>query len=370
MTACLSLFLSISYLAIVSSFAIAGGSCFLFLGSQLLVRKRLLLKTRNSKISTAAPGLAEVHGIATGPDSISSPITGKPCFLYRTTAWEERAGQKKEEWRKVAEETLHVPFFIDDCTGQLLIEPLGADLDLHHDFCEEYEASFFCSNFSPNRDEVPRRVAAFLSRHAVIPGRRVRIEERLIKPEDSLFVAGTIAQNPGIEVRSAAALRNHPVLNSVATRFTAPPPAPQVIRLAFGAAASSSQHMGQQAKIAAALTRAGVAKPDVWSPVAVPSAAVEESVSPTATSADADSCKKTSHPRETTAVEKQTTAAGFSLTPPLLLRKGADNMLAISFRSQKESLGALARKSAALVWGGAAITALGLYALIVQIRLR
>jgi hypothetical protein len=76
------------------------------------------------KIRSAALGLVEVNGRCRSLHH-SAPITGKPCFLYRTVAWQQRTG-KKQEWEKVADETLHLPFFIDDSTGQLLIEPLGS----------------------------------------------------------------------------------------------------------------------------------------------------------------------------------------------------------------------------------------------------
>jgi len=195
-TVCLSLFISINILTVLSSIAIAGGLYFFFAGFQLLARKRLLLTTPTSRIRSAALGLVEVTGAAAGPYTISAPITGKPCFLYHTAAWQQRDG-KKQEWEKVADETLHLPFFIEDSTGQLLVEPLGADLDLHRDFREEYAASFFSSNL----DDVPPRVSVFLSRHGIAPGRRLRIEERSIKPEDALFVAGTLTENPGVQVR-------------------------------------------------------------------------------------------------------------------------------------------------------------------------
>jgi hypothetical protein len=49
--------------------------------------------------------------------------------------------------------------------------------------------------------------------------------------------------------------------------------------------------------------------------------------------------------------------------------KGAnDPTFVISFRSQKEFVSALAWKSAAMAWGGAAITLLGLYTLLAQME--
>jgi len=350
---CLSLFIPINELAILSSLAIAGGLCFFFFGFRLLARKRLLLSTPTSKIRSAALGLVEINGMAAGPYTMPAPITGKPCFLYHTTAWQQRDG-KKDEWDKVADETLHLPFFIDDLTGQLLVEPLGADLDLHRDFREEYAASFFSSNFS-NPDDVPPRVSVFLSRHGIAPARRLRIEEHSIKPADALFIAGTLTENPGVQVRSFSPRRDYS-RNSAPNNSSEQIPAPQIIRLSNGSVPSTTQEMSQQAKIAAALTRAGIAKPEAWSAAGVPyqTVAVEENAPPTPVSAHNDLPR----PSE------------FNLTPPVVLMKGENNpTFVISFRSQKEFVSALAWKSAAMVWGGAAITLLGLYMLLLQMEL-
>jgi hypothetical protein len=360
-TVCLSLFIPMNQLTILSSAAIAGGLYFFFVGFQLLARKRLLLTTPTSKIRSAALGLVEVNGIAAGPYTMPAPITGKPCFFYHTTAWQRREG-KKEEWEKVADETLHLPFFIDDFTGQLLIEPLGADLDLHRDFREEYAASFFSSSW----DDVPPRVSVFLSRYGIAPARRLRIEERSIKPEDALFIAGTLTENPGVQVRPFSP-RSDSSRTSAPNKFSEQLPAPQIVRLASGAPPSTTQEMSQQSKIAAALTRAGITKPEAWSAAGVPyqSVAVEENAPPAPVAAPDE-------PRwpEARLHEDQAKPSDFNLTPPVVLMKGAnDPTFVISFRSQKEFVSALAWKSAAMVWGGAAITLLGLYTLLAQMEL-
>ena len=360
MSVCLSLFIPINELAILSSLAIAGGLYFFVSGFRLLARKRLLLTTPTSKIRSAAMGLVEVNGMAAGPYTMPAPITDKPCFLYHTTAWQQRDG-KKEEWDKVADETLHLPFFIDDSTGQLLVEPLGADLDLHRDFREEYAASFFSSNFS-NRDDVPPRVSVFLSRHGIVPARRLRVEERSIKPEDALFIAGTLTENPGVQVRSFSPRSDYSLAPNNSSEQL---PAPQIIRLAHGPARSSTQEMTQQAKIAAALSRAGITKPEAWSAAGVPyqTIAVEENAPPAPVFAD-NGAHNSAHD------EAQPKPSDFNLTPPVVLMKGENNpTFVISFRSQKEFVSALAWKSAAMVWGGATITLLGLYMLLLQMEL-
>ncbi len=369
MSVCLSLFIPINELTVLSSVAIAGGLYFFFTGFRLLARKRLLLSTPTSKIRSAALGLVEVNGVVAGPYTIPAPITGSPCFLYHTTAWQQR-GDKKDEWEKVADETLHLPFFIDDSTGQLLIEPLGADLDLHRDFREEFGASFFFS-----QDEVPPRVSVFLSRHGIVPARRLRIEERSIKPQDSLFIAGTLTENPGVQVRPLSPLGDSPH-NPAPETLAEPFPSPQIVKLSGGAAPTSTREMSQQARIAAALTRAGITKPEAWSAAGVPyqvpyqTVAVEEYAPPAPVSAYAEVPPNEVRPNEARPNGNQAKPSNFNLSPPVVLMKGANHpTFVISFRSQKEFVSTLAWKSAAMIWGGAAIALLGLYMLWAQLQI-
>jgi hypothetical protein len=120
--------------------------------------------------------------------------------------------------------------------------------------------------------------------------------------------------------------------------------------------------MGQQAKITAALTRAGISKPEAWSAAGVPyqALAVDENATPAAVGDRAHGEERSS---EQSSHEEK--SSDFNLTPPLVMMKGAnDSAFVISFRSHKESVIALTRKSAALIWGGAAITLLGFYMLL------
>ena len=358
MTFCFFPFIPINHLTILSSFAIAGGLYFFFAGFHLLARKRLLLATPTSKIRSAALGLVEVTGVAVGPHTTTAPITGKPCFLYQTTAWQQR-NVNKEEWEKIAEETLHIPFFLDDSTGQLLIEPLGADLDLRHDFRQEYAASLFSSDIA-GQDEVPPRVSVFLLRHGITPSRRLCIEEGAIKPNDALFITGTLMENPGVQVRPLSPHSGTPPKSAPGKLpEQSAVPAPQIIRLSSESAPSTAPAMSQQSRIAAALTRAGITKPEAWSAAHVPYAnvTVEENTPPEASSTPADEARQTDQPKP----------SDFDLAPPVVLMKGANHpTLVISFRSQKEFAIALGWKSAAMIWGGAAITLLGLYMLWAQ----
>jgi hypothetical protein len=364
-TVCLLLVLPINQLTVLSALATVGGLYFFFVGFRMLSRKRVLLNTPTSKIRSATMGLVEVNGMATGPYTMLAPITGKPCFLYHTTAWQQREGKEKQ-WEKVVDETLHVPFFVDDSTGQLLIEPLGANLDLHRDFREEYDKSFFSSDL----DSIPARVGAFLNQHGIVASRSLRIEERLIKPEDELFIAGTLTENPGVQLRPVTP-RSYGAASSTPVNSSFAATAPQVVQLSSGPAPTSTHEMSQQAKIAAALTRAGITKPEAWSVAGVPyesapyqSMAVEKGPLAAVTL----SVQSGSGPVQRSG--NGDSGSGSNPAPPVVLMKGAnDSTFVISFRSQKEFLSSLAWKSAAMVWGGAAITLLGIYMLLLQMEL-
>jgi hypothetical protein len=397
--ALLGLYILVNTLTVLSFLAIAGGVYFFCIGFQLLARKRLLLAIPNSRIRSAAMGLVEVNGVAAGPHTIPAPISGKPCFLYHTIAW-QKPERKGDEWEKVADETLHLPFFVDDTTGQLLVEPLGADFDLHRDFRQEYATSIFFTS-----DDVPPGVRTFLARHGVDASREFRVEEYSIKPHDPLFIAGTLAENPGIELHAGARRLDSLRTAQMTMHQIAPPqahtatagmgqvstsqprgdsqndsPEPQVIRLYGGAPASSALGMTQQAKIAAALTRAGINKPEAWSAAGVPYQGVavrensglgpiqirtvEYSTEVTRNEAPANASSGDNSFR------READPSSFNLSPPVVLMKGEnDPTFVISYRSQKEFVSALAWKSMGMVWGGAAILLLGLYMLVLQLEL-
>lgn len=350
--------LPVNGLAILALVA-AGGGAYLFVrGFRLLARKRLLLNTPTSKIRSAAMGLVELSGLAAGPYTIPAPITGKSCFLYKTTAWQRKQSGKNREWVKVAEENLHVPFYLDDNTGKVLVNPLGAELDLHRDFREQFSASLF----SPV-ETLPPQVSEFLARNGVAHRDVIRIEECAIKPKNALFIVGTLDQNPGYTVQPLFPA-SHEELDprSAATQSLAltqsSAPAPEIVRLSEASAPITLAEMSQQAKIAAALTKAGIHKPEAWAAAGIAGAATGvQRVQEVAI-------------HEQRPAENLNHSGEFDLRPPTVLMKGQNNStFLISWRSQQAVIRALAWKSAAMIWGGGGLVLLGLYMLLAQMAL-
>jgi hypothetical protein len=299
-------------------------------GFGLLRRKRLIEDTPTSKIRSASLGLVEVSGLAAGPRTMQAPITGRACYYYHTTAWKLKQAGKSNQWEKVADESLHLPFFLDDNTGKVLIDPTGAEMDIHCDFHEEYGSSLL--SLSVN---LPPSVEGFLARHGVSEGKRFKVEEYCIKPKNALFILGTLAENRGQvgEVAAASAAPDRPA-------------APPEVRRPGQNATSPWPRMSDQQTVSAALMRAGINNPAAWAVAGVDPASTP--VGSPSSSGGAAAAGVAPEP--------------FDPHPPVVLTKGTHSpAFFISWRSQREVVRSLGWKSASMIWGGPALTLLSVY---------
>ena len=319
-------------------------------GFRLLQRKRLILNTPSSKIRSASMGLVEISGLATGPYVMRSPLRQLECYYYRSTAWERRQRGKNSEWVKVAEESLHVPFYVDDDTEKLLVDPRGAEMDLHCDFQEEYNRSILLS--SP---DIPASVREFLLRRGVDPEKHVKVEEHCIKPKNFLFVLGTLSQNPGVDASIAPPWAERP---GATPHASGGPPVehddvPEIIRLSTPSETVPAVAMTQQQKIAAALSRAGIGNSTSWTASPQSSAKAERGVSGATATAENQPAPDD--------------LGSFDLHPPVVLMKGShEPTFFISWRSQRELVTSLGWKSGLMIWGGPALTLLCIYILLAR----
>jgi hypothetical protein len=213
----------------------AMGVYLFYRGFRMLQFKRLVLNTPLSKVRAASMGLVELSGMAVGPSTIPAGITGDDCYYYRATAWELQQSGNSRQWKQVANESLFVPFFVQDDTGRMLVNAQGADMDVHCNFKSEYVESFF-----GGRDMPVGPAEDFLLRHGV-SGHRVRVEEYCIKPDYPLFVLGTLGENTA---RASSVPQKHVSAASYAinVRSSSRPPA-------FGVLGMFGGSYGRQAEI-------------------------------------------------------------------------------------------------------------------------
>ena len=403
-----------------------GAGVYLFCrGFRMLKRKRLILNTPTSKIRSASLGLVEVSGLAVGPHTIVSPIAKKPCYYYRTTAWKLEQSGKNKQWKKVADEHLHVPFYLDDNTGRVLVDPRNAEMELHLDFFEQYW------NLLLSTTEIPESVRNFLAMKGVSLDASIKIEERCIKPKNAFFVLGTLAENPALEVTeqpmpqsvSALAARSAETLGRV--EHNKSPDATELRNRASFAAAMGAHSVGVHApahtvvasKPPAAVDDGEQRRRDLFAtsffgsstrhadhvnarstmpainanhnsklsidgaeqhrrelfassvfglPLAKQAPAEEATI---ATSADAaaPSSEENGAANGDPATQARDAAENetFDLRPPVVLMKGTHNPeYFISWRSQREVIQELGWKSAAYIWGGPLLTLCSLWILL------
>jgi hypothetical protein len=348
-------------LAVLGAFA---GAYLFYRGFRLLQRKRLILNTPASKIRSASMGLVEINGLAGGPYTMLAPITGVPCYYFRTTAWQWQRRGKSSEWVKVADESLHVPFYLDDNTGRVLVDPQGAEMDIHRDFHDEFSCALFASSF-----DAPSNVFSFLARNGVSTDKKIKVDEYCIKPKNALFILGTLAQNPGLSVSATPVRSLNPEQHTVSLRI---PSISGVLSLGTGVTSSRSMlltafqsepapartHLPcannpaktvdatEQQRVTAALVKAGIASPAAWAAAGMSTAVVATPASASTGGAAAAA----------TAPEQ------LDLHPPVVLMKGAhDPAFLISWHSQRDVVSSLSWKSTLMIWGGPALTLLCAY---------
>ena len=149
-----------------------------FRGFPHLKRKRLIQNTPTSTIRGAALGAVEVSGTVVGPYTLISPLSESDCFYYHAVA-----RSTGEEEKKVAEEVLYAPFFLDDGTGRLMVDPRGAEMELRPSVDEEY---------SPATGDAFTR--HFLVRRGLSSSLPATLQEYCIRPGDHLFVLATLTR--------------------------------------------------------------------------------------------------------------------------------------------------------------------------------
>jgi hypothetical protein len=376
---------------------LCAGLFIFFQGFRLLQRRHLILDTPLSKIRSASMGMVELSGLAVGPYTMPAPITARPCYCYRTFVWEWKQSGKNKQWVKVAAECMHVPFFLDDNTGKVMVDPRGADLDLHRDFQEE-----FCDSFFTTKEEAPPNVRDFLLRYGVSTTNKIKVEEFCIKPKNALFLLGTLDENPGLEltpqpiqddetaafivgnalsfslnperVRNALSpltgdgnifrglltggLQHDPAFDPIYDKALSAASA-RVIHLSPDHGPTKAADMTQQQKIAAALMKAGISNPVAW-------AASGATPSAVALSSDPNGSLHASTPNGSAQVSPQPAPPdAFDPHPPVVLMKGKNNpTFLISWRSQRDLARSLGWKCPLMIWGGPVLALLSLYALL------
>jgi hypothetical protein len=252
-----------------------------FLGWRALKVKRLIRNIPRSTIRAAALGPVEIVGKASGPYTLVSPIANNECLYYRLVVLVGERGA-----HKIVDE-MCAPVFIDDGTGKVMMDPRGAELAM-----DPYEGT---------HSECLGHVAA---RHGFSKGDVVSAQEFRIRADDTIFVLGTLRENPWADKK----------VDAYATALS---------RIGPGFVSEGEADIQRRS--------------------------VYEYLDPAAPSG----CL-------------QVSAAEFDLHPPVILMKGSPFI--ISNRSQREVISDLSWKSVVYIWGGPIVTLLGVWGILKHLQ--
>lgn len=93
-------------------------------------QSRLVQDIPRSKIRSMAMGLVEIHGQFLADKYLLSPFSQTKCLYCRYEVQEFQKRGKSYEWVTIYNNEKRIPFWAKDETGQVYVEPTGAEFNL------------------------------------------------------------------------------------------------------------------------------------------------------------------------------------------------------------------------------------------------
>lgn len=110
---------------------VAAGVFLYRLGKGYQQKYRLIGQTPVAPIGQIAPGFVHVRGTVACAEPLTSPLTQSPCCYYRTTIERlTRSTQGVASYTTIYSEPGAKTFYLDDGTGRVLVDPVGAEYDV------------------------------------------------------------------------------------------------------------------------------------------------------------------------------------------------------------------------------------------------
>ncbi|MBU0536223.1 MAG: E3 ubiquitin ligase family protein [Nanoarchaeota archaeon] len=172
------------------------GLFFFYKGFVWFRLKRLIENMPTSKVRSLAMGLVEVFGevVPYNNQLLASPLSKKKCVYYDFRIEEERGSGKNRHWVTLAGGTDMLHFILKDDTGQVLVDPKGAEIDAAADL---KGSSGLIKSSSP-------LVAEYLAKRNIRTSflglnSHLRYHEKYIEPKDKVYILGTADDNPFVD---------------------------------------------------------------------------------------------------------------------------------------------------------------------------
>ncbi len=178
----------LGFKSIVVGFVVIGASFYYsykwYANDPILFRVSRQPLTEIRTITSEIP--AAFSGIITSPQTIISKYTNTPCVFYHSIKEEEQGSGDNKKWVIIENECRHVPFSVDDGSGQINVNLRFVDSDLS---TFKIEKKFEDHRFVDyGHSEVDAEKKAF---HKPL-GVKQRISEYVLSPGKKIFVYGFV----------------------------------------------------------------------------------------------------------------------------------------------------------------------------------
>lgn len=133
------------------SFIGFGGGIYLFFkGFRRFRQYRVVADTPEIPIRSMPMGLVHIRGQARCDEMLTSPITRTPCYLYQVVVEEWHSDSEGGgHWNHVVTDLQTVKFYLEDTSGNVLVDATDAELDLPRHSQREVRASVGASQLGP-----------------------------------------------------------------------------------------------------------------------------------------------------------------------------------------------------------------------------
>ncbi len=171
---------------------LGAGLFFFFKGFRTWRHMRLIQDTPTSRIRSMALGRVELYGQAVEKAELTAPLTGAACVYYRYQIEEEVQGNKHRSWRTVDSGSSSAwPFYLEDDTGRVAVDPREATLELPPDYREiNPDLTGALGNFLAERGVDTHSFFVFR--------KKLRFTEWHISPGEHVYVLGVAQERGGM----------------------------------------------------------------------------------------------------------------------------------------------------------------------------
>lgn len=168
---------------------VVAGIIFFINGLKKQKRLRLIENIPTSTVRSMAVGLVEVKGsVVPFEKTHLSPFSDQPCVYFQYKVQELRRSGKSSYWATVVQNETRDWFFLKDNTGQVLVSPERAEMDIapDHQFSNSWASGEGITN------EIEERLGSLGvdTRSWLGFGKRMRIYESFLSPGDEVYVMG------------------------------------------------------------------------------------------------------------------------------------------------------------------------------------